>query len=480
MPSKLYGGRSFNAYHSLSDQHVRELSQNGIGVALNLTNHYFDVKSYKESLGMLERFHAAHNSIIITNDELARNIKIDFPKYQLKASIIKNLNSLVKIEKAYLIYDYVTLPMDVNDDIAFLYRIPEKKRIILFANANCAYYCPARTCYLGFSQYNRGEKVTSRCSKSRISRVDSGPVYFDVVRLREMGFSQFKLVPLLAEKADKVTQIFSRRKGKVCKKSCRKNPDAMVISYPKSGRTWLRFILACYFNVVFELDKKVDFHNFFQILPNDTEDSGTGLPGYRYYDRQDVPLIPFSHAKQCSNGVIRKGIFLIRCPFDVMVSDYFQQTERLNLYDDSLKTFLRNEEKGVLKLCRYLNNWSEVAEKEKFLVLSYEEMSFDIHSVICNLLQYLDINVDYEALQLAISQSDFKRMQSLEKEKGFASSRYDLTNRNALRMREGKTGGYKEYLDQEDLDFLSNALTQNLNNSSKTVLIRHKCHENWL
>ncbi len=169
-PSQLYGGRVFNQNHSITDVHIKQLKKFHIGLALTLTNHFFDEDEYKRSFSLLEQHHHHLNSVICTNDELAKRIKSDFPDYTLKASIIKRIDTHKKIERHLQLYDNITLPMDINDDDDFLEKIPEKERIILFANANCAYTCPNRSCYKGFSEKNSDRKKTSNCSKKRIPR----------------------------------------------------------------------------------------------------------------------------------------------------------------------------------------------------------------------------------------------------------------------------------------------------------------------
>lgn len=44
--------------------------------------------------------------------------------------------------------------------------------------------------------------------------------------------------------------------------------DALLMSYPKSGRTWLRFILANYFAAIVKTGEPVDLHTMFAFLPN--------------------------------------------------------------------------------------------------------------------------------------------------------------------------------------------------------------------
>ena len=195
-PSLLYGGRPFHLEHSLTDQHIGDLAELGIGLALTLTNHFFDDQAYEHSRDFLKKHHQKGNSIICANDELARRIKNDFPDYTLKASIINKIDTIEKVEQSLVLYDFVVIPMDKNDDDGFLQGIKEKKRILLFGNANCAYTCPERTCYRQFSEKIAGEPLTSKCSRGKISRLDLGEVYFDIKKFKAMGFKHFKLVPL--------------------------------------------------------------------------------------------------------------------------------------------------------------------------------------------------------------------------------------------------------------------------------------------
>ena len=213
-PSRLYGGRSFNPESSLNDRHIQRLEEIGVGVSLTFTSHFFSEEAYEHSRELLDRLYRKNNSVICTNDDLARRIRRDYPDYTLRASIVKNIDTAEKIAENLELYDMVVLPMDKNDDDDLLQDIREKGRVLLFGNANCAYTCPARTCYYGFSQKNAGLKVTSTCSKDKTPRLDLGKVYFDVLKFKAMGFSHFKLVPLVPPGAREAALYFSlKRKG---------------------------------------------------------------------------------------------------------------------------------------------------------------------------------------------------------------------------------------------------------------------------
>ncbi|HIG43130.1 MAG: hypothetical protein ABGY96_16030 [bacterium] len=193
-PCTLYGGRVFTSTE-LSRYDLRSLYEMGINLRLPLTNHYATADEYAACLPFLEKHYRPGNSVIITNDQLARWIKNDFPDYRVEASVIKNINTLKKVEKAYKLYDTVILPMDANEDGDFLRSIPEKQRIMLFANAGCAMTCPSKICYPSVSKINKnGDMSLWQCSQTLKPRDILGMMDFDLGHLQDMGFHRFKLL----------------------------------------------------------------------------------------------------------------------------------------------------------------------------------------------------------------------------------------------------------------------------------------------
>jgi len=193
-PRTLYGGRVFNGAE-LSRYDLRSLYKLGINLRIPLTNHYATEAEYTSCLPFLEKHYRPRNSVIITNDNLANWIRVDFPAYRVEASVIKNINTLAKVEKAYKIYDTVILPMESNEDEEFLLSIPEKERVMLFANAGCAMTCPSKICYTSVSKVNKdGDISLWQCSQSLKPRDMFGMLDFDLEYLQDLGFHRFKLL----------------------------------------------------------------------------------------------------------------------------------------------------------------------------------------------------------------------------------------------------------------------------------------------
>jgi hypothetical protein len=190
----LYGGRIFHR-RELSERDVYQLNNAGIGLRLPLSNHFVSPEEYETSQAFLQKYHRERNSVIVTHDDLARWIRRDFPEYRIDASVIKNINTPKKLEQALALYDEVVLPMPANEDTAFLQSIADKGRITLFANAGCAFTCPARTCYVSVSKINKQDsKQAFQCSQSLKERELLGMIDFDIDPLVRLGFSSFKLL----------------------------------------------------------------------------------------------------------------------------------------------------------------------------------------------------------------------------------------------------------------------------------------------
>ncbi len=197
--TSLYGGRIWDSKSlngaELSNYDLRSMYKLNINLRLPLTNHEASLDEYKENIPFLKKYYRPGNAIITTNEDLARWIKVDFPDYHLEASVIKNINSLEKIEAAARIYDTVVLPMSCNQNEALLESIEDKSIIRLFANAGCALTCPSKMCYPSISKANKlNDPTLFKCSQELKHRELLGMIDFDLKHLQSMGFNRFKLL----------------------------------------------------------------------------------------------------------------------------------------------------------------------------------------------------------------------------------------------------------------------------------------------
>jgi hypothetical protein len=191
--STLYGGREFKG-RELSDRDASQLNNGGIGIRLPMSNHHVSRDEYEANFPILKKYYQPGNSIIVTNDQLAKWLREDFPDYRLDASVIKNIKTYDKIERALELYDSVVLPMQLNKDLEFLEKIRDKDKITLFANAGCALTCPSKLCYLSFSKMNKGNGGNFDCALMYKERDVIGMVDFQLKPYVDLGFHRFKLL----------------------------------------------------------------------------------------------------------------------------------------------------------------------------------------------------------------------------------------------------------------------------------------------
>lgn len=209
-PSTLYGGRPFLT-RQLSEADTAWMSENGIGVRIPCTNHLVTREEYKHYIPFFEKYERKGNSVICTNDDLARWIREDFPGYQIEASILKEIDTHEKIDRAFNLYDTVILPMNLNRKTEFLSAVDQKERITLFGNAGCALTCPDRICYRRISETNKKLAIhhpvrrymtfmfqlgfkSDWCSNQLHPRKLKGLEDFDHDHLYSLGFKRFKML----------------------------------------------------------------------------------------------------------------------------------------------------------------------------------------------------------------------------------------------------------------------------------------------
>lgn len=203
-PCPLNGGRPYQVNKVFSYDQIARLNSFGIGYMLTLTNHNYSSDAYRIAIPILEQLENGLNSVVITNDQLARRIKEDFPGISIKASVIKLLATHDEISRALELYDSVCLVPWLNDNEKLLSGIQEKKRIVLFANTTCLYRCRKPICYQQISNNNFDQQkdIMPKCNL-KLNDKDS-PMFgkkiethvFDISEARFDGFGNFKLVPI--------------------------------------------------------------------------------------------------------------------------------------------------------------------------------------------------------------------------------------------------------------------------------------------
>jgi len=237
--------------------------------------------------------------------------------------------------------------------------------------------------------------------------------------------------------------------------SSKRTPDLYIVSYPKSGRTWLNFMLCHYL--------REKYLNKDEIIIDLTEvTKAAKLPLAKLTHDQAGMRFRIPYAELKFNRAMFKGkkiIFLGRNFKDTLVSAYHQATKRTQIFDGSIAEFIRDERFGARKIVAFYRMWLENKHMASgFLYVSYEEMHKDPTGVMRKALNFMgEKDVDENILANAVEQGSFGNMRKVEMSMAVKSSVLkpgDLSNADSFKTRKGGVGTHKEELAGDDILYI--------------------------
>ena len=230
--------------------------------------------------------------------------------------------------------------------------------------------------------------------------------------------------------------------------------EAVFVSVPKCGRTWVRAFLHAYHSARAGLELTWDQEPLV----------ASGAPRIAFtHDRWEQRATPRLWRKLRGADLIpadrrRRGaiVLLVRDPRDVVVSLHFQLTRRETWHTGDLSSMIRHPRFGVGSLVEAMNAWlEEWRGEERFCVVRYEDLHADAAAGFRRLLGFLRSEpVDEAALAQGLAFSRFDNMKRLERAGGFDHGTLrpgDPDDPASFKMRRGEVGAHHEYLSAADL-----------------------------
>jgi Sulfotransferase domain len=233
--------------------------------------------------------------------------------------------------------------------------------------------------------------------------------------------------------------------------------DTFLVSYPKSGNTWVRFLLA---NLIHP-NETVGFSNINRLLP------APGVLSKRFLRTLPRPRILKSH--EPFDVRFRKVIYLVRDPRDVAVSEYhFDLKKRYIEPDVTLEQFVKRFIAG--ETSSYGSWWEHAASwigarngNPAFLLVRYEDLLADSAGETAKIAEFLGIQASLERLQAAVERSSADRMRKLEKQEANQWTGTKNTRKEIPFVRAAKSGGWKEILPTHSVKEIETAWSPLLN-----------------
>lgn len=242
--------------------------------------------------------------------------------------------------------------------------------------------------------------------------------------------------------------------------------DAVIISFPKSGRTFVRAMLSRLFQRRFGIDERRLLE--FPMLQR---------------ARAEVPRLLFTHAGDAMRTADeirldpadyeeRRVVLLARHPGDVAVSRYHhlkhrsRDRARRRLARQPLESFVWSEQGGIPAIVRFMNQWAELARRRTGVgIVRYEDFLTHPAATLRKLTDLVGFEVNDSDIEDAVEFGSLPNLKQREREGYFQSSRLQAAKKDdaaSYKVRSGSSGGYRKRLEPENVAKVDAYIAANL------------------
>jgi hypothetical protein len=245
-----------------------------------------------------------------------------------------------------------------------------------------------------------------------------------------------------------------------------RHADVVLISFPKSGRTFVRAMLSRLLQRRFGIDER-------RLLE---------FPMLRKA-AAEVPRLLFTHAGDAMRTAdeIRldpadykhcRVVLLARHPGDVAVSRYHhlkhrsRDRARRRLAEQSLETFVWSDQGGIPAIVSFMNQWAELARKREGVgIVRYEDFLTDPRATLNDLANKIGLEVSSKDIEDAAEFGALDNLKQREREGYFQSSRLQAAKKGddaSYKVRSGSSGGYRKRLQPDNAARVDTFVAANL------------------
>ncbi|MBZ5597245.1 MAG: sulfotransferase domain-containing protein [Acidobacteriia bacterium] len=217
--------------------------------------------------------------------------------------------------------------------------------------------------------------------------------------------------------------------------------DAFIASYPRSGNTWLRFVL-------FDILVSGQISGFDEVNHIIAE---VGL------HQPAIPLLPgqgrLIKTHEAYRKPYQKAIYLVRDVRDVVLSEFAYQKALgwvPDDFEDFLSRFLDGQVNPFSPWHEHVPGWvnSPLARTPNFLLIKFEELRRNTEQVVNRSLDFLGVVVDPQIVRQAIANNTVERMQEKEQRSPQLSDTAPrpTASEESRFIRSGSVGGWRNRL----------------------------------
>jgi hypothetical protein len=222
--------------------------------------------------------------------------------------------------------------------------------------------------------------------------------------------------------------------------------DLFICSYPKSGTTWLGYLLA---NLIKpDPAEALDLKSFNRYVP-DVNLEYTKRGSLHEHDALADPRLFLCHA--ASDARLPKVVYVLRDPRDVMVSYWHYQKFLGRQMDQTLADYLRREDHWPCEWDAHVASWLCPRLHPNLEVVRYEDLHTDAEGSIRRVLDLAGIVCTDERIRAAVEAARFEKMRKAEERHGVNGR---AANSDEKFVRKGRVGGWQEEMGPEALRIL--------------------------
>jgi hypothetical protein len=221
--------------------------------------------------------------------------------------------------------------------------------------------------------------------------------------------------------------------------------DVFITSYPKSGNTWTRFLVA---NLIYPKEP-VTFLNIGQLLPDPEWQSRNIL--------KNCPRPRVIKSHHPFDPRYKKAIFIVRDPRDIVLSQHHFQIKRGVVepgtpIQEFVPRFIRGETSDYGSWGQNVGSWLIARQSTPgFLFLRYEDLLDRPVDELAKMATFLGLERNREQLARAVELSSADHMRKLETEQAVKWIVTKATCKDMPFMRSAKAGGWKAALPEESV-----------------------------
>jgi len=215
--------------------------------------------------------------------------------------------------------------------------------------------------------------------------------------------------------------------------------DVFLVSFPKSGNTWTRFLIA---NLLHP-EESANFSNIDRLIPESEELTRNELK------RVPRPRIMKSH--EYFDPRFRKVVYIVRDPRDVAVSQFHFYRKRRRIDDhypieQFVKLFVAGYTSDYGSWADNVATWLVARQNSSdFLLVKYEDLLAQTVSQLTHIASFLAVPTTPALVAQAVERSSADQMRKLESHKATASVTKN-TRADIPFVRAASSGGWKKSL----------------------------------